>query len=283
MTTLLDTHYHYDFLPPQVQSAFLEELAQAGVEIVAQTLTPSDFVALEAEEKRRVEASSSGSPGGPRPSSLTSPRLSVGLHPWNIGPDYQRELDIFAQALTRTRFVGEVGLDYVPRRLQQVPAETQAEVFRRILDILSSQRADGPYVLSIHAVRSAGQVCDALEATDTSGMVPIFHRFGGTSDELTRLIRQGCYISVNPAMLATKRGRAYVTQVPLDRLLLETDLPESNEHGDDLGRTHARELIETLNATVSTLAALRHQDPGELAASIMHTAQQLYGARPAGR
>ena len=286
MTTLLDTHYHYDFLPPQVRSAFLEELAGAGVEVVAQTLTPSDFVALEAEEKRRVETSSSA---GPRPSGSsslgspgTSPRLSVGFHPWNIGPDYTRELDIFAQALTRTRFVGEVGLDYVPRRLQQVPAETQAEVFRRILDILSSQRADGPYVLSIHAVRSAGQVCDALEATDTSGMVPIFHRFGGTSDELTRLIRQGCYISVNPAMLATKRGRAYVTQVPADRLLLETDLPETNEPSDDLGRTHARELTETLNVTVNALAKLRHQDPEELATSIMRTAQQLYGACPAG-
>ncbi|EFG48622.1 hydrolase, TatD family [Brevibacterium mcbrellneri ATCC 49030] len=279
MTTLLDTHYHYDFLPPQSRSAFLEELAQAGVEIVAQTLTPSDFVALEAEEKRRVGTSSSA---GPRPSSHASPRLSVGFHPWNIGPDYQRELDFFAQALTRTRFVGEVGLDYVPRRLQQVPAETQAEVFRRILDIVSSQRADGPYVLSIHAVRSASQVCDALEATDTSGMVPIFHRFGGTSDELTRLIKQGCYISVNPAMLATKRGRTYVTQVPADRLLLETDLPAGKEAGGDPGKSHARELIETLNATVSTLAALRHQDPDELASHIMHTAQHLYGARPAG-
>lgn len=274
MTTLLDTHYHYDFLSPQVRSAFLEENAEAGVEIVAQTLTPSDFVALEAEEKRRVETSSSGSP--------SSPRLSVGFHPWSIGPDYQPELDIFAHALTRTRFVGEVGLDYVPRRLQQVPAETQAEVFRRILEIISSQRANGPYVLSIHAVRSASQVCDALEATDTSGMVPIFHRFGGSSDELTRLIKQGGYISVNPAMLATKRGRAYVTQVPADRLLLETDLPERAEAGGDLGKTHARELIETLNTTVNTLATLRHQDPDELASHIKRTAQQLYGARPTG-
>lgn len=279
MTTLLDTHYHYDFLPPQARSEFLDEIAGEGVEIVAQTLTPSDFAALEAEEERRAEASS---PGGPHPSSPSSPRLSVGFHPWSIGPNYQRELDIFAHALTRTRFVGEVGLDYVPRRLQQVPAETQAEVFRRILEIISSQRANGPYVLSIHAVRSASQVCDTLETTDTSGMVPIFHRFGGSSDELTRLIKQGGYISVNPAMLSTKRGRAYVTQVPADRLLLETDLPESNERGDDLGNNHARELIATLNATVNTLATLRHQDPDELAVSIMRTAQQLYGACPAG-
>ena len=274
MTTLLDTHYHYDFLPPQARSEFLDEIAGEGVEIVAQTLTPSDFAALEAEEERRAEASS---PGGPHPSSPSSPRLSVGFHPWNIGPDYQRELDIFAQALTRTRFVGEVGLDYVPRRLQQVPAETQAEVFRRILEIVSSQRANVPYVLSIHAVRSASQVCDALEATDTSGMVPIFHRFGGTSDELTRLIKQGGYISVNPAMLATKRGRAYVTQVPAERLLLETDLPERTEAGDDLGKTHARELIETLNATVNTLATLRGHDEHELMAQIDNNSTHLYG------
>lgn len=278
MTTLLDTHYHYDFLPPQARTVFLNEIAEAGVEIVAQTLTPSGFLALETEEKRRVEASPHSSSDA---RDSTSPRLSVGFHPWNIKPDYECELDVFAQALMRTRFVGEVGLDYVPRRLQQVPAETQAEVFRRILDILSSQRADGPYVLSIHAVRSASQVCDALGATDTSGMVPIFHRFGGSSDELTRLIKQGGYISVNPAMLATKRGRAYVTQVPADRLLLETDLPERTETGDNLGKTPARELIETLNTTVNTLATLRHQDSDELASHIKRTAQQLYGARPA--
>lgn len=280
MTTLLDTHYHYDFLPPQARTVFLNEIAEAGVEIVAQTLTPSGFLALETEEKRRVETSSQPD-AGPSPYDPVSPRLSVGFHPWNIKPDYECELDVFAQALTRTRFVGEVGLDYVPRRLQQVPAETQAEVLRRILEIISSQRANGPYVLSIHAVRSASQVCDALGATDTSGMVPIFHRFGGSSDELTRLIKQGGYISVNPAMLATKRGRAYVTQVPADRLLLETDLPERKEPGDDLGKTPARELIETLNTTVNTLATLRHQDPDELASHIKRTAQQLYGARPA--
>lgn len=279
MTTLLDTHYHYDFLPPQARTVFLNEIAEAGVEVVAQTLTPSGFLALEAEEKRRVETSPHSSSDARE---STSPRLSVGFHPWNIRSDYQRELDIFAHALTRTRFVGEVGLDYVPRRLQQVPAETQAEVFRRILEIISSQRANGPYVLSIHAVRSASQVCDALETTDTSGMVPIFHRFGGTSDELTRLIKQGGYISVNPAMLSTKRGRAYVAQVPADRLLLETDLPERKEAGDNLGKNHAGELIETLNATVNMIATLRHQDLGELASHIMRTAQQLYGTRPAG-
>ena len=61
MTTLLDTHYHYDFLPPQARTAFLHEIAEEGVEIVAQTLTPSGFLALETEEKNRVEASSSGS------------------------------------------------------------------------------------------------------------------------------------------------------------------------------------------------------------------------------
>ena len=285
MTTLLDTHYHYDFLPPQARTVFLNEIAEAGVEIVAQTLTPSGFIALETEEKRRVETSSLASTrtdGSTQPSSPSGQRLSVGFHPWNIGPDCQRELDIFAQALTRTRFVGEVGLDYVPRRLQQVPADIQAEVFRRILEIVASQRGGGPYVISIHAVRSVNQVLDALEVTDTSGMVPIFHRFGGTSDELTRLIKHGGYISVNPAMLSTKRGRAYVAQVPADRLLLETDLPERKEAGGNLEKNHARELIEVLNATVNMIATLRHQDLGELASHIIRTAQQLYGTRPAG-
>ena len=205
---------------------------------------------------------------------------AVGYHPWYIDGNYERELEIFRAALPRTRFIGEIGLDFAPRRLDDVPAETQIHVFTSILDAVRSSNQS--HILSIHAVRSAGVVLDLIESRlDTSSsvapgetFVPIFHRFGGTSDELTRLIRAGGYISVNPLMLRTKRGRAYVSQVPVDRLLLETDLPREPGSGD-AAEVVAAEVIAALRETVAEVAALRRMDEAELANELANNAKTL--------
>ena len=54
----------------------------------------------------------------------------------------------------------------------------------------------------------------------------IFHWFSGSSAQLKRARELGCFFSVNAFMLQTKRGREYAKAIPLDRLLIETDLPE---------------------------------------------------------
>ena len=56
-------------------------------------------------------------------------------------------------------------------------------------------------------------------------------------------------------MLETKRGRAYVTQVPADRLLVETDLPR--EAGEMLTPEDHAAIIQ---GTVDKLSELRGED-----------------------
>lgn len=256
---LIDTHFHYDFLPQASRERFKADLAREDVEIIAQTVRPAGFVELERENLAMV---------------------AVGYHPWYIDDNCEHELEVFREALPRTRFVGEIGLDFAPRRLDDVPAETQIHVLTSILDAV--QVSSLSHILSIHTVRSADVVLDLLEprlgsrpglASD-EGFVPIFHRFGGTSDELTRLIRAGGYISVNRLMLRTKRGRAYVSQVPVDRLLLETDLPHEEVSGD-AAETVAAEVITALRETVADLAALRRMDEAELKSELANNAKNL--------
>ena len=57
-------------------------------------------------------------------------------------------------------------------------------------------------------------------------LIHIFHWFSGSSAQLKRARDLGCFFSVNAFMLQTKRGREYAKAIPLDRLLIETDLPE---------------------------------------------------------
>ena len=273
MPPLLDTHHHFDFLTgPELRARFLDAIVDAGVRIVAQTLTPSSYLRLIAE---------------PLPPGARAPRWSVGFHPWRIdGDDHvAHELDCFAQALRTTRFVGEIGLDHVPRRLRDVDASRQRRVLRAVLDEVaraaSTARADEPYVLSIHAVRSAGEVVELLAEHAEVGrrIVPVLHRFAGTSDELTALIRLGGCLSVHPAMLATKRGRAYAQQVPADRLLLESDLPTQPITSEpQRARATAQALADELRASlVGTLTALSELRGTDMAGVIAANSDRLYG------
>lgn len=279
--TLLDSHHHFDFLTGvEVRRQFLAQLAQDDVRLVAQTLTPSAFIALTGQADQLGDEA-------------PLPLCSVGFHPWYIQSDEhaEAELAVFEQALRQTRFVGEIGLDFSPRRLEQVPQARQRRVLRTLLELTcqaaEQNPSDQPYLLSVHAVRSAGEVLDLLTEVDAPhrNVVPVFHRFSGTSNELTRLIRLGGYLSVHPQLLARKRGQAFVQQVPGDRLLLESDLPAQPTPSDgstppqEAAAEAARELVGSLAQTLTTLSRLRQWD---MASEIARTQARLYGIEQSG-
>lgn len=213
MTKLIDTHYHLDFIKDRhTRYLVLEQLAAEHIEVVAQTVLPSEFVQLNEQFEWPKN---------------TSKRLSLGFHPWYIS-NVEEELDIFKHNLSQTTYVGEIGLDFVPKRLEQVDMKTQIEIFSQIISWLCDYPSQ--FVVSIHAVRAEKDVIDILEKFDVGnyGVTPIIHRFNGTSDDLMYLMKIGGYISIHSTMTVSKKGRAYIKQIPLERLLLETDLPDKN-------------------------------------------------------
>lgn len=270
MTTLLDAHHHFDFLEGWgLRRRLLAALEAEGIRLVAQTLTPSSFLELQAAAGEELR--------GARP-----PLWSAGFHPWRIegGEQAERELEALEAALSLTRFVGEIGLDFVPRRLEAAPAELQLRVLRRVLELACSagerRGADEPVVLSIHAVRAGGEVMRLLAEArvDERNVVPVLHRFPGGEQEVRRLIELGGCLSVHPSMLEGRRGRAAVAQMPGDRLLLESDLPrEQVAAGADPG---AEELARSLRGALAGIAELRGEDVAE---QIAHAQSRLYDVR----
>lgn len=254
---LLDSHFHLDFLDTTAARAHLiDTLRDQDVKVIPQTLTPDSFTAQRG----------------------THPLLSLGFHPWNIDSREQAEqqLAVFARELEHTRFIGEVGLDFVPRRLERTSQELQeyvlSEIFRMIHERVCAGNATDtlPVVISLHAVHSSGRVLDLLEESELDQLAgkgtvaPVFHWFSGNSDELTRLRDMGCLVSVNPKMLEAKRGRAYVRQLPADRLLLETDLPGRAglqvEQADEV----AASVLAALRGTTDLLGELRGEDMSDV-------------------
>lgn len=252
MNKLIDTHYHLDFIEDDtVRRLVLEQLVSYNIDIVAQTVLPSDFVKLNEQFEWPKN---------------TTKRVSLGFHPWYM-ENIEVELDIFKNNLSKTMYIGEIGLDFVPKRLEQISAEQQIAVFSKIMTWLCHHPSR--FVVSIHAVRAEKMVVDILEQLNviSFGVCPIIHRFNGTSDDLVRLMKLGGYISVHPTMLASKKGRAYIKQIHVERLLLETDLPDSEEN-------YAIKVKECLENVVFAIEEIKRCD---IKSTLYDVQKKLYG------
>ena len=195
-----DAHCHLDFMSNGEEVARAAQ--QDGMTIFANTVTPSGFTAA----KARFQA-------------YPNVFVGLGMHPWWVDASF--DAGQFERLASQTCFIGEVGLDFSERRAQN--RDEQLDAFGQIAGICARQ---GGKLLSIHAVKSVQTVLDILErAGALDACTCIFHWFSDSSDALTRARNAGCYFSVNPMMLNTRRGREYVRQLPTNRLLCETDAP----------------------------------------------------------
>lgn len=143
---------------------------------------------------------------------------ALGLHP-QLAHERKGELPLFDRILPGSAYVGEVGLDGAPEF--KTHWKDQVEVFRHVLNACHES---GGRVMSIHSRRASTPVLDLLEQYPRSG-TPILHWFTGTVGELNRAISLGCWFSVGPAMLKSKRGKDLVKRMPRERVLTESDGP----------------------------------------------------------
>lgn len=248
----LDAHCHLDFA--RNGRLLGDAAACAGVWALSATVTPAGY-----ERARLLFA---GCP---------AVLVGLGLHPWWVADGSCGEADIarFEELAFRARFIGEIGLDFARRR--EGTREAQTAAFERAV----RAGVTGGKVVSLHAVCAADEVLDALERFEcTTDNACILHWFSGSNDALVRAVRLGCYFSVNPRMLATKRGRAYAKAIPADRLLVETDWPSG-----PCGDATFSEWADLLRHTVGALAELRGEDVVE---RMDRTAREVFDALPPG-
>lgn len=203
---LADAHVHVDFMSNAREVAV--DAASRGLFLYANTVTPDGYV-----RTRELLGD------------LSSVRAGVGLHPRWVADGLLDEADVTraASLVSTTRWVGEVGLDFSPRYGRDGGKERQ---LRALESMARACAREGDRVLSIHAVRAVSAVLDVLEHTGClASCACVLHWFSGSTDELWRAIRAGCWFSVNERQAATRRAKEQLKLMPADRLLLETDLP----------------------------------------------------------
>lgn len=257
---LFDMHCHLDFC--QDPQAVAMELARDGVGCFSQTLTPQDYrSACELlADKANV-------------------RVGVGMHPWNVAVDagaLHEDFDLFASVAKDCRWIGEVGLDFSPKRADM--KDNQLWVFEEIVRLCARQE---DVVLSIHAVQSASHVLDILEASRVCARnTCIFHWFSGSEQEFKRALDMGCYFSFGPRSLATKRGMRLIQMAPLSCLLLETDEPSAPQSAlaaspETPEMFTAKVISAPLRFALTELCAQREEDPQTVATSVRNLSATL--------
>lgn len=196
---MIDAHCHLDLYPNPAQ--VIQEINRQELYVIAVTTTPKAF-----EGNLRFIGTSKRI------------RVAVGLHP-ELVKDRAHEIDLLCSLIPRTKYVGEVGLD--GGSAHKASFGLQREIFRKILFTCSKE---GGKIISVHSRSAATAVLDEIEVNPGLGR-PILHWFSGTEKELDRAIELGCWFSVGPAMLASKRGALLASRMPITRILTETDGP----------------------------------------------------------
>lgn len=237
---MIDTHCHIDqFADPLAVARSAEKRA---ITTVAVTNLPSHYM-------------------------LSLPHLrgfrhihsALGLHPL-AARSHHRELPDFLRLAPSARFVGEVGLDF--SKAGEDTRDVQLASFRRIAECLSG----GLHFVTVH---SRGAETEVLEILSESGVGPVvFHWFTGSKPALRSLLSAGHYVSVNTAMIASRKWREIFADVPRDRVLTETDGPHAK-----CGMRPAEPA--DISRVIMWLSEQWQVQPGEAELTVLQTYERL--------
>src|SRR5215208_4224291 len=148
---------------------------------------------------------------------------AIGTHPHDAR-HYNDEAEEKIKKLIQTEHViawGEIGLDF---HYDNSPRDVQVEVFAR--QLRAASECDLPVI--IHTREAEAETIDVLKneyaGAERRG---VFHCFSGSMDLARRAIELDFMISFSGIVTFKKADelREVAKQVPLDRLLIETDCP----------------------------------------------------------
>lgn len=204
---LVDSHCHLNYDQLADTAAVVARARQAGV-MLMQTISTqrSDFAQVKALADAHPEI-----------------YCSIGIHPHEAEPHEDITEAELLEAADHPRVIGigETGLDYF---YEHSPRQAQQELFRRHIRV--ARKLGLPVI--VHS-RDADEDTIAI-LKDEYGQGPfhfLIHCFSSTAWLADESVKLGGYISCS-GIITFKKSQALrdaVAQVPLDRLLVETDAP----------------------------------------------------------
>nr|WP_296967881.1 TatD family hydrolase [uncultured Eubacterium sp.] len=145
--------------------------------------------------------------------------FAAGFHPENLEKYGIDDLGLLDEYLNDEKCVavGEIGLDY---HWMESTKEKQKAFFESQIEIAKNH--DLPVI--VHDREAHGDTLDILKATKPKG---VLHCFSGSKEMAREIIKLGMYIGLNgvATFKNARKSLEVVKEIPLDRLVLETDCP----------------------------------------------------------
>ena len=146
---------------------------------------------------------------------------AVGIHPENCGnfaPSHMEEIRRLAGE-EKVVAIGEIGLDYYWP--ENPPKALQQQVFRAHMALAEAR---GLPVI-VHDREAHADTLDIVK--EFPSVTGVFHCFSGSVEMARELLKRGWMLSFNGAITFKNARKApeVVAEVPMDRLMIETDAP----------------------------------------------------------
>ena len=149
---------------------------------------------------------------------------AVGVHPSEISDLSEEAMEELRSMASdrRTVAIGEIGLDYYWDKEEAVQ-QAQREWFRRQLQL--AHEVDLPVI--IHSRDAAEDTLGIMKEASAKGISGVIHCYSYSPELALEYVKLGYYIGVGGVVTFknSRKLKETVEQIPLERLLLETDCP----------------------------------------------------------
>jgi TatD DNase family protein len=142
------------------------------------------------------------------------------IHPEFIKEISEKEIEKFFERIEENKDfivgIGETGLDYIIE--EENFREKQKELFKKFIELAKDLKKP----LVIHARKAFP---DTIEILEKNGAKNVLMHFFTQKELLPKIIKNNWSISVNTTLLKSKKIKKIVRDLPIEKIMTETDSP----------------------------------------------------------
>ncbi|GAA0467317.1 TatD family hydrolase [Alkalibacillus silvisoli] len=194
---------------------------------------------------------------------------AVGWHPVDAVDMQDKDLTWIEELSSHEKVVaiGEMGLDY---HWDRSPKSVQKEVFRKQINL--AKRVNMPII--IHNREATADIVDILQEENAEEVGGIMHCYNDDVSYAKACLDMGFYISLGgPVTFKNAKAPKIVAQeIPIDKLLIETDCPFLAPH-PNRGKRNEPAYVKLV---AEKIAELKDLSVGEVARQTNQNAKELF-------
>lgn len=186
---------------------------------------------------------------------------TFGIHPWSA-TENSYKLESFIDYINQSPMIGEIGLDHHFEDSSKYHPQNQ--VFEFFLEFARDQNK----VVNLHTKGAEREILDYLKNYNIKRS--IIHWYSGPEKLVDQFLELGCYFTIGVEIIKSRKIRNLAKQLPMDRILTETDNPGAYKWlKDEPG------MPSLIQVVVNTLAAARETSIEDTTVSVKQNMAEL--------